>query len=75
MQQLRQLLFGISLAFASLAGAPLRIEQVNELMRAMNRPKITRQAKIIPIDQWKRTAGMSCVSRPSACAFSSSPIR
>jgi hypothetical protein len=59
MLQLRQLLFGLSLAFASLAGAPLRIEQVNELMRAMNRPQIarkaTRKAKIIPIDQWRLT--------------------
>jgi hypothetical protein len=55
MLQLRQLLFGLSLAFASLAGAPLRIEQVNELMRAMNRPKITRKAKIIPIDRWRLT--------------------
>jgi hypothetical protein len=56
MQHIRHLLFGLSLAFASMAGAPLRIEQVNELMRAMTRPKITRQAKIIPIDQWKLTA-------------------
>jgi hypothetical protein len=60
MLQLRHLLFGLSLAFASLAGAPLRIEQVNELMRAMHRPriarKVTHKAKIIPIDRWKFTA-------------------
>jgi hypothetical protein len=56
MLPLRQILFVLTLAFASMAGAPLRIEQVNELMRAMNRPKITRQAKIIPIDQWKNVA-------------------
>ncbi len=46
----------ISLALASLAGATLRIEQVGELMRAMNRPRITRKAKIIPIDRFKLTA-------------------
>jgi hypothetical protein len=56
MIQLRQLLFCLTLAFASMAGAPLRIEQVNELMQAMNRPKATRQAKIIPIDRWKLSA-------------------
>ena len=54
MAQILQVFFGLSLAFASLAGAPLRIEQVNELMRAMNQPKITRKAKVIPIDTWNQ---------------------
>jgi hypothetical protein len=53
---LNQILFVLTLAWASMAGAPLRIEQVNELMHAMNRPKITRKAKIIPIDRWKMIA-------------------
>lgn len=54
MVQIRNVFFGLSLAFASLAGAPLRIEQVNELMRAMNQPKVTRTAKVIPIDSWNQ---------------------
>jgi hypothetical protein len=68
--QLRNVFFGLSLAFASLAGVPLRIEQVNELMRAMNNPKITRRAtrrkaKVIPIDGWLRDAPISAAEVPA----------
>jgi hypothetical protein len=40
MSRLRNVLFCIVLALASSAGVPMRADEVEELMQAMNQPKV-----------------------------------
>jgi hypothetical protein len=40
MKRLRAILFCLALGMGSLMGAPMRAEEIEELMSAMNQPKI-----------------------------------